>query len=120
MRRSVARLLDRGLAIVATVAAADGIDIVGGASCVVGSDPHACEFAVTVVDGWDGIGLGSQLLRQLIEAARRRGLRQMEGYVLATNQPMLQLAKALGFESRPDPEDYGVRVVRLDLLAAGG
>jgi GNAT superfamily N-acetyltransferase len=118
LRRSIARLLKRGLAVVATVPAADGIDIVGGASCVVGDDPHTCEFAVTVVDGWEGVGLGSRLLRGLIECARRRGLRWMEGYVLATNHPMLQLATALGFESRPDPEDYGVRVVQLDLQAA--
>ena len=75
---------------------------------------------VTVVDGWEGIGLGSGLLRRLIDCARQRGLRWMEGYVLAGNQPMLRLAEALGFESRPDPEDYGVRVVRLDLQAAVG
>jgi L-amino acid N-acyltransferase YncA len=119
LRRSVAQLLERGLAVVATVPAADGIDIVGGASCVVGNDPHVCEFAITVSDGWDGVGLGSRLLRELIEAARRRGLRRMEGYVLATNQPMLQLAKALGFDSRPDAEDYTVRIVQLDLQASG-
>jgi L-amino acid N-acyltransferase YncA len=117
LRRSVARLLERGLAVVATVPAADGIDIVGGASCVVGDDPQTCEFAITVVDGWEGVGLGGRLLGRLIEGARQRGLKWMEGYVLATNQPMLQLARALGFESRPDPEDYGVRVVRLDLQA---
>jgi L-amino acid N-acyltransferase YncA len=108
LQRSIARLLERGLCVVATVPAADGIDIVGG-------DPHTCEFAVTVVDDWEGVGLGGRLLRRLIEGARQRGLRWMEGYVLASNQPMLQLAKALGFESRPDPEDYGVRLVRLDL-----
>lgn len=115
LRRSIARLLERGLAVVATVPAADGIDIVGGASCVVGDDPRTCEFAVTVADGWEGIGLGSGVLRRLIEGARERGLQWMEGYVLATNQPMLQLARALGFESRLDPEDYTVRVVRLEL-----
>jgi L-amino acid N-acyltransferase YncA len=117
LRRSIARLLQRGLAVVATVPAADGIDIVGGASCVAGDDPQTCEFAVTVVDGWEGVGLGSRLLRRLIEGARERGLRWMEGYVLASNQPMLQLARALGFDSRTDPEDYGVRIVRLDLQA---
>ena len=119
LRRSVARLLERGLAVVATVPAADGIDVVGGASYVVGNDAQVCEFAITVVDGWDGVGLGSQLLRKLIEAARRRGLRRMEGYVLATNHPMLALAKALGFDSRPDAEDYTVRIVQLDLQPSG-
>jgi RimJ/RimL family protein N-acetyltransferase len=117
LRRSVAQLLERGLAIVATVPAADGIDIVGGASFIVSTEPEACEFAITVVDAWEGVGLGGQLMRNLIEAARRRGLRRMEGYVLATNQPMLGLAKRLGFESHPDHEDFSVRVVELELQA---
>ena len=115
LRRSVAQLLERGLAVVATVPAADGVDIVGGASFVVGADPQTCEFAITIVDGWQGCGLGSLLMRRLIEAARQRGLRTMEGFVLATNHPMLDLAKRLGFDSKPDPEDYTVRIVRLDL-----
>jgi len=58
-------------------------------------------------------------MRRLIEAARQRGLRTMEGFVLATNQPMLDLAKRLGFDSRPDADDYTTRVVRLDLQAGG-
>jgi len=115
LRRSVAQLLERGLAIVATVPADDGIDIVGGASFIVGSEPEVCEFAITVVDAWEGVGLGGELMRKLIEAARGRGLRRMEGYVLATNQPMLRLAKRLGFDSHPDHDDFSVRVVGLGL-----
>jgi len=115
LRRAVAQLLERGLAVVATVPAADGVDIVGGASFVVGADPQTCEFAITIVDGWQGCGLGSLLMRRLIEAARQRGLRTMEGFVLATNHPMLALAKSLGFDSKPDHDDYTVRIVRLDL-----
>jgi RimJ/RimL family protein N-acetyltransferase len=115
LRQSIAQLLERGLAIVATVPADDGIDIVGGASFIVSTEPEVCEFAITVVDAWEGVGLGGQLMRRLIEAARRRGLRRMEGYVLATNQPMLRLARSLGFDSRPDHEDFSVRIVRLEL-----
>jgi RimJ/RimL family protein N-acetyltransferase len=115
LRHWVAQLQERGLGIVATVPADDGIDIVGGASFVIGPDPQVCEFAITVVDDWEGVGLGGLLMRKLIEAARQGGLRWMEGYVLATNQPMLRLAKRLGFDSRPDHGDFGVRVVRLQL-----
>jgi len=42
---------------------------------------------------------------------------EMEGYVLAANQPMLRLARRLGFSVAPDPEDGNVRICRLRLDA---
>ena len=70
---------------------------------------------MTIVDPYAGGGLGKRLLTTLIEAARRRGLRVMEGFVLASNKPMLKLARRLGFEIRFDPDDPSVRIVRLEL-----
>jgi acetyltransferase len=54
-------------------------------------------------------------MRVLIDAAAARGLTEMEGFVLAENQPMLRLAKRLGFSVAPDPEDRAVRICRLPL-----
>jgi acetyltransferase len=105
--------------IAATIPAADGIDIVGAASCMIGADPETCEFAITIVDPYAGGGLGKGLLTTLIEVARRRGLRVMEGFVLAANKPMLELARRLGFEIRFDPDDLSVRIVRLELGSTG-
>jgi L-amino acid N-acyltransferase YncA len=51
----------------------------------------------------------------LIAAAKRRGLAEMVGFVLAANQPMLRLAMRLGFASVPDPDDRSVRICRLRL-----
>ena len=51
----------------------------------------------------------------LIEAAARRGLRELEGFVLTENKPMLHLARGLGFEVVPDPDDPAVRICRLRL-----
>lgn len=106
---------EKGLAIAATVSAADGIDIVGSASFVAGARGDDCEFAVTVADGWAGAGLGRTLMTALVGAARRRGLREMVGYVLAENGPMLNLARRLGFEVRRDPDDFSQCICRLDL-----
>ncbi len=53
----------------------------------------------------------------LIDAAKRRGLQDMEGFVLAENKPMLRLAARLGFSIAPDPEDRTVRLCRLRLGA---
>ena len=111
---AVARQRDRDLSLVAEVDAPDGIDIVGGARYYSDAEGQSCEFAVTVVDDWQGTGLASRLMRELIQAARARGITRMEGFVLAGNHRMLSLARRLGFSVDTDPEDATVKIVRLD------
>jgi RimJ/RimL family protein N-acetyltransferase len=115
LRDVLASFPEKGLAIAATVPAEDGIDIVGTATFIIGPGPETCEFAISVADAWGGAGLGHALMTALIEAARRRGLREMDGFVLAENQPMLRLASRLGFEVTRDPDDFAIRVCRLTL-----
>ena len=50
-----------------------------------------------IADGWRGAGLASSIMRALIRDARARGLKRMEGHVLAENRSMLDLARRLGF-----------------------
>ena len=99
----------------ATVPAADGIDIVGSAIFVIGNDRSTCEFAINVGSAFGGAGLARTLMTALIESAKKRGLREMEGFVLAENQPMLRLASRLGFDIAPDPDDRAIRLCRLPL-----
>jgi len=89
--------------------------IVGGSrfSWVPGST--TCEFAVTIADDWQGVGLARHLLETLIAVARTRGLRRMEGYVLPDNAGMRGLARRLGFTDSIYPEDHSLRLVSLDL-----
>jgi len=51
-----------------------------------------------------------------LDEARARGLRRMDGYVLAANRPMLDLARRLGFSVGPSEEGPTVRLVRLELV----
>lgn len=95
-------------------------DIVAGARYVGAAGSDTCEFAVTVVDDWHGLGLARRLMEVLIAHARARGLRCMEGYVLAANTPMRRLAGRLGFVDRQCEDDATLRVVSLDLTAAPG
>jgi acetyltransferase len=115
VRKVLASFPQGGIGVVATVPADDGIDIAGSAIAIVASDATTCEFAISVTASFGGAGLASALMRVLIDAAAKRGLTEMEGFVLAENQPMLRLAKRLGFSIAPDPEDRSVRICRLQL-----
>jgi GNAT superfamily N-acetyltransferase len=101
--------------IVAATGGNDGATIVGGARYGAAPGSTDCEFAVAIADDWQGAGLARRLLEFLIDEARTRGFTRMEGYVFASNRPMLALAHKLGFSASDDPDDRAVRIVRREL-----
>lgn len=90
----------------AAVTTIDGIERFVGVSRY-STDPSGVhgEFAVTVADAWQNRGLGTVLMRHLIEVARDMGVRRMMSMDLAENIPMRELALDLGFEARTDRDD---------------
>ena len=84
---------------------------IGVARYTANPDGRSCEFAIAVSDKHRHQGIGSQLMEALMKAARSRGIRIMEGEVLADNQPMLSLVRELGFSINPSPDDPGIRIV---------
>lgn len=54
-------------------------------------NPHVAEPAVTVVDAYQGLGLGRQLLEQLMVDALDHGITHFRATLLADNKPMKQL-----------------------------
>ena len=60
-------------------------------------DNVRAEFAIVVRSDMHRRGLGRLLLARLIEYARRRGISELFGDVLAANRPMLALCSQLGF-----------------------
>lgn len=100
----------RDFALVATIPAADGIDIVGAVQYVRADETgdKTCEFAITVAEDWRGSGLAPTLLASLVRRARRDGYEVMEGQVLAENTAMLRLARKLRFNVDPVPGDATV------------
>ena len=115
VRKTLASFPESGLGLVATIPAADGIDVVGAAIFVIGNNPATCEFAITIAAGYGGAGLGRTILTALVAAAKQRGLKEMEGFVLAANKPMLGLAARVGFDVSIDPDDRSIRLCRLRL-----
>ena len=82
------------------------------------SDPAEAEVALEVADLFQGHGVGTALLGELAQLARRAGVRCFVAHVLPTNQRMLQVFRDLGFEEHARFED-GVIRVRIDLARAG-
>jgi acetyltransferase len=108
----------REIALVALVqGAADSGDPVqiGVARCVRAPSSDQGEFAIVVADAFQGKGLGTHLMRALMESARSHGLRRIEGLVLATNQRMLDLMSALGFAVHTAADDPRMRRVARQL-----
>ena len=58
--------------------------------------PTVAEAAVSVVDAWQGRGLGGLLLRRLCHRAAQNGIRVFTAGLLASNHSMLHLFEKLG------------------------
>jgi GNAT superfamily N-acetyltransferase len=58
-------------------------------------DPHAAEVAVTVIDGWQGRGLGTELLIQLSGRARREGVTRFTAVASADNAAAAGLLRTM-------------------------
>lgn len=90
----------------------DGREVeLGVARYAINVDGQSCEFALVVNDAWQKQGIGHKLMDVLMDVARGRGIKRMEGEVLKSNRPMLKLVEALGFGVEPHPEDASVRRV---------
>ncbi len=102
---------DRELALI-TVISEKGREIeIGVARYVIMPDGESCEFALVISDEWQQQGIGSRLLTCLMEAAKTKGFKTMEGEVLTSNSAMLKLTKNLGFTSHVSKDDPAIIVI---------
>ena len=101
------------LALCAYVVSQDGMFGIGVARYVrVEDEPESAEFALTIIDAYQGRGLGTELLNLLIHSARKNGICKFIGYMLAENSSMLKILKHLGAQIRR--EDGSIQ--RVDLI----
>jgi RimJ/RimL family protein N-acetyltransferase len=61
-------------------------------------DPHAAEIAVTIIDDWQGRGLGIELLARLSDRARQEGIRRFTALVAADNVAIAGLLQNMSAE----------------------
>ncbi|MFO1059171.1 MAG: bifunctional acetate--CoA ligase family protein/GNAT family N-acetyltransferase [Dongiaceae bacterium] len=76
-------------------------------------DGESAEYAIALRDALTGHGIGTMLMRRIIDYARGRGIGEIHGDVLAENRPMLEVARALGFHLAAGP--YGGEAIRVSL-----
>lgn len=88
---------DKEMALIAVICDNGRETEIGVARYSVNPDGTSCEFAIAVADAWQRKGIGSMLMRSLMNAACSRGLEIMEGLVLSGNARMLALTDGLGF-----------------------
>lgn len=97
---------DREMALVALYrerrAAPDGVvveseRIIAVSRYISNPDLSSCEFSLVVDDTFGGQGLGERMTLAIMEVARHKGLREIDGLVLVKNGAMLKLMRRLGF-----------------------
>lgn len=88
---------DREMAFVAVSEDGNLPNELGVARYISNPDGNSADFAVVVADDCQAKGIGSKLLKTLIQTAKQKGLVYFEGEVLANNIAMLSLVKKLGF-----------------------
>ncbi len=76
------------------------------------------EFSLEVRDAFQRRGLGTELLRRLIDIGRDEGIRCISAVVLPYNLGMLRLCEKLGFQTVFDQDDRLI-YARLGLISAG-
>lgn len=63
------------------------------------------EFALVVDREYRNLGIGTMLVKQLIEEAKKLGLKVIKFYTLPENTPMIKIGKKLGFKIRVDEDE---------------
>jgi acetyltransferase len=119
--RDIQRLLDLDytdrLAIAALAGSGADERIVGVSRYAREPGASDAECALVVADDWHGRGLGTELMRSLIRAARARNVARLIGGALPGNQRLLNWARRFGFEAKTEPNSGGMVTVVLELAS---
>ena len=89
----------------------DPHDLWAGGRLYIDPTSRRAEYAAMVRSDRHGLGLGTAILKALIETGSQRGLIEIWGIVSINNQAMLRLASRLGFETRRNTEDVSTNIV---------
>ncbi len=72
------------------------------------------ELKMTIIDAWQGKGLGRKMLTSLLEIGKKEGIQRIYANILQDNTGMLTLCKSLGFTMQPSVQNPAI--IRAELL----
>jgi acetyltransferase len=101
---------DRELALVAVDESPNGPEVVGVGRLVQIPGTEDREFALLIADHFQRQGLGSELLRRIIQAGKIEGACHITGEIHAENTPMISLCRKFGFTFQRSMGDPSVQV----------
>lgn len=108
----------RGFALVVAEPLPPGEALIGAVARIsLGADGRQAEFALLVARPLAGQGLGTYLVRRLIQWCARRRIELLYGDVLNENSVMLRLTANLGFEHLHLHGDQGLTRVQRRISA---
>ena len=79
------------MAVVAEVDDGQEPELIGVARYGPSDEATTADIGLVVADGWQGLGLGSLLLEEILRAGEQRGIHQFSAEVLTENRPALRL-----------------------------
>ncbi len=85
-----------------------------GHLCMEPDGAGADEVAVAVADGFRGLGIGTSLMHEAVQSARRRGVPRLAATMFATNQAMRRLMLDAGPPAIVDELDAGTEAIELN------
>ncbi len=99
---------DREIALVAERrdAATGALEILGVGRLSKAHEQNEAEFALLISDHWQRQGLGTELLKRLVQVGRDEKLARITAIILADNRAMQQVSRKVGFTVRHDEDNH--------------
>jgi len=89
--------------------------IVGSGRIVFESGSTIGEIEIAVTDAWQRRRIGKRLIEALLEGARRKGITEVRGRILASNRRMIEFMRRRGFTVSDSAEGAALKIARIDL-----
>ena len=72
---------------------------------------NSAEFSILIADSFQGQGLGTKLLKELVRIGKDDGLDTIEAIILPRNQGMIKVSQKVGFKTKSDREEGVVKAI---------
>ena len=89
--------------------------IVGSGRIVFKDESTIGEIEIAVTDAWQRRRIGKRLIEALLEGARRKGITEVCGRILASNRRMIEFMRRRGFTVSDSAEGAALKVAKIHL-----